>query len=143
MVSIFYERGTDYATAQSPFVSVVYKRGPEHGIAQGSFISVTTGPVVQSITPIRITKGTTVTITINGQNLSGTTGLQFLEGNGTPSTNVIASNITVSADGTSLAATVSAAGNATLGRRTAIVVTPNGRSSTSDLGSNAIEVVDP
>lgn len=104
-------------------------------------VSVTTGPHITSISPTQVARGATVSVTINGANLSGATNLRFIDANGVLDTNIIASNIAVNGDGTSLTATLNVSGSAALGQRVVIISTTNGRSLTVNAGPNTIQVV--
>ena len=104
-------------------------------------VSATRGPYIQSLSPGSITRGTTITLTINGAGLSGATTLRFITASGTNDTSITVSNIVVSADGSSLTATVTVSGSAALGSRIVFISTPNGDSVTVDLGTNTVSIV--
>ncbi len=103
-------------------------------------VSATPGPYIQSLSPGNITRGTTVTLTVNGVGLSGATVLRFITTSGTTDTSITVSNIVVSGDGSSLTATVTVPAGAALGSRTVFISTPNGDSITVNLGVNIINV---
>ena len=103
-------------------------------------VSATQGPYIQSLTPGNITRGATVTLTVNGVGLSGTTALRFITVSGTTDTSITVSNIVVSGDGSSLTATLIVSAGAALGSRTVFISTPNGDSITVNLGINIINV---
>jgi len=134
------ERGiSQQTTALTSPVSVQYEDSllqyfPLHAV------SATPGPYIQSLTPGNITRGTTVTLTVNGVGLSGTTTLRFITASGTTDTTITVSNIVVSGDGSSLTATVTVPAGAALGSRTVFIATPNGDSITVNLGINIINV---
>jgi YD repeat-containing protein len=122
-------------------VSVVSGVVPETRSALSSAVSVTNGPIISAISPSGIAAGATVTITITGNNLNGTTTLNFIrENTGQIDTGITASGITSSADGTSLTATISVSSGSTTGTRIVVVSTPKGNSSVSNLGVNTITI---
>jgi YD repeat-containing protein len=155
-LAVQYGDGTNSAGALSPSVSV--QRGiSEQTVALTNPVSVqfedtplqyfplnavsaTPGPYIQSLSPGNITRGTNVTLTVNGVGLSGATVLRFITASGTTDTNITVSNIVVSGDGSSLTATVTVAAGAALGSRTVFISTPNGDSITVNLGVNIINV---
>ncbi|MCI0372471.1 MAG: hypothetical protein L0214_14150, partial [candidate division NC10 bacterium] len=86
-------------------------------------------PIVTAITPTSAVHGSTVSpFTVTGTNLLGATRVDFLRGDGTPDPAITATDIAVTADGTTLTATVTIAGTAALGPRTVSVTTPGGTS---------------
>ncbi len=103
-------------------------------------VSVTPGPYIQSLTPGNITRGTAVTLTINGAGLTGTTAIRFITASGANDATITVTNIVVSGDGTSLTATVTVSAVSALGSRTVFISTPNGDSITVNLGINIINV---
>ena len=112
----------------------------EVGNAGALDVSATTGPYIQSLTPSAITRGTTVTLTVNGVGVSGITALRFITESGTTDTSITVSNIVVSGDGSSLTATVTVPSGAALGSRTVFISTLNGDSITVNLGINIINI---
>lgn len=104
-------------------------------------VSITTGPAISAITPAQISRGATVTLTITGANLGGTSSLTFVNTDNNIDTNIVTTGITVNAGGTSLTAIVTVNGNVLLGRQLVIVTTPAGQSLMVDAGVNAIEIV--
>lgn len=103
-------------------------------------VSTTTAPNISSIAPGQISRGTTINVTIGGANFGGATGIKFIAADGSVDTNVVASNLTVSADGTSLTATLSVGAGATLGQYVLVVTTSGGHSLTADGGGNRIVI---
>jgi hypothetical protein len=139
--SVSVQRGSSEQTvALTDPVSVQYENiwGQYSAL---DMVSATTGPHVQSITPNSLTRGASVTVTINGVGLSGATALRFLAASGTLDSNITASNITINADGTSLTATINVSGSAVPGSHVVVVTTPNGDSMLVDIGTNTINVV--
>ena len=104
-------------------------------------VSATTGPFIQSISPNSVTRGTTLSVTINGVGLNGATTLRFINASGANDTSITVSNIVVSSDGNSLTATLTIAAGATLGTRVIVIPTPSGDSVRVDVGTNTITVV--
>ncbi len=135
------QRGdTIKASGLSQPVSVQYGNSLGQYTAQAA-VSATMGPHIQSITPNSLSRGTAVSITINGVGLTGATTLRFINASGSNDTSITVSNVVVSADGTSLTATLTVSGGAALGTRIIIVPTPNGDSMRVDVGANTINVV--
>jgi YD repeat-containing protein len=113
-----------------------------NGTAYRANVSVTTGPLINAVSPVQGTRGTTLTLTITGANLNGATSLRFLNGdNGAIDTNLTASNLNVNASGTSLTATVVINTGAGTGPRIVVVSAPAGDSSTSNPASHTLTVV--
>jgi YD repeat-containing protein len=127
-------------TAFSAGVSV--QRGIPGGLgtAFSAGVSMTTGPYVSRVSPSQVTKGTTVTMTISGANLSGATALRFIDAIGNIDSSIVASNLTVNANGTSLTATVNVGGSAATGPRIVVVSTTVSSSLTVSVGSNTFVV---
>lgn len=103
-------------------------------------VSATNGPHIQSISPVNITRGTSVTLTVNGIGFSGATTVRFITTTGTNDTTITVSNIVVNGDGTSLTATLTVSGSSALGNRVVFIATPNGDTVTVDLGINIINI---
>lgn len=103
-------------------------------------VSATKGPHILSTSPGSITRGTSVTLTVNGVGLSGATVIRFITAGGTNDTTITVSNIVVNGDGTSLTATLTVSGSSALGSRTVFIATPNGDTVTVDLGINRINI---
>jgi len=134
------QRGiSQQTTALSSPVSIQYENSLLQYFALNA-VSATPGPYIQSLTPGSITRGTAVTLTVNGVGLSGATALRFITTGGTTDTSITVSNIVVSGDGSSLTATVTVSAGAALGSRTVFISTPNGDSVTVNLGVNIINV---
>ena len=135
------QRGdTIKASSLSKPVSVQYENNLGQYTAQAA-VSATTGPYIQSITPNSLTRGAAVSVTINGVGLTGATTLRFINASGANDTAITISNVVVSADGTSLTATLTVGAGAALGTRIIVVPTPNGDSIRVDVGTNTINVV--
>lgn len=136
------QRGGDTVQAGGFSNSVsVLKRSSIQYTAQ-TFVSSTMGPYIQSLSPVIITRGTTITVTINGVGLNGTSALRFVTAaTGAIDNAFVVSNITVNGDGTSLTATVTVNSTATLGNHIVVVATPTGDSIGIDLGVNTFNVV--
>lgn len=106
-------------------------------------VTATTGPFIRTVTPTQVTRGTAVTVTLTGANLSGTNTLRFINDAGGNDTTVTVSNLSVSADGTTITATFTIGSGAALGRRIIVAVTPGGSSQFVDIGTNVVTVVAP
>lgn len=130
--------------ALSPGVSVGRGAGVDPNAARlalGGGVSVAKGPALTGVAPAAAARATTRTLTLAGGNLSGATSLTFLDLNGNRDTAVVASNLSVSADGKTLTATLTVQSSAALGRRIVIVNTAAGRSQFADSGANTIDIV--
>jgi len=103
-------------------------------------VSTTTAPNISSIAPGQISRGTTLNVTINGANFGGATTIKFIAADGSIDTNIVASNLTVSADGMSLTATLNIGATASSGQHVVVVATTNGHSLTVDSGTNRIVI---
>lgn len=108
--------------------------------ASSSPVSETNGPVISGITPTTLTRGTTLTINVTGQNLAGATTVLFATASGAIEPNIKITNISISPDGTSLTFTATVAANAVAGADNIFVLTPNGRSVVASPGSNVLQV---
>ena len=127
----------DAFTSSSPSVSV------DVGVlfqASAAAVSETTGPVITNVSPGRLTRGTTVTVTITGQNLNGTTRVSFNRSTGTLEPNITVTNLAISSDGTTATFTATVAASASVGTDVVYVTTPNGLSQTQSIGTNTITV---
>jgi YD repeat-containing protein len=107
--------------------------------AAGMPVSETTGPVIAAISPGTLTRGTTLTVTITGQNL-GATAVSFNTPNGTLERNITVSNISASSDGRTLTFTAVVSTSAVAGTDVVYVTTPNGRSQTQNIGTNTAAI---
>lgn len=104
-------------------------------------LSITRGPVLSSVAPASITRGTNTSLTITGVALNGATGISFFNrANGTPASGITISNITVNSQGTSLSATITIASNTGIGSYVVVVTTPNGSTVRIDVGSNLLQI---
>lgn len=107
----------------------------------GASVSTTMGPYISAIAPNSLTRGVTVAVTISGTNLSGATGLTFIDNNGANDTTITAANLTVNGGGTSLTANVTTSGTTALGQRLVIVTTATNRSLTVGSGTNTVQII--
>ena len=113
-------------------------------LAASGPVSVTGGPVVTAVTPSTGHAADTVAVILRGANLQGASGIQFFQTNtGYPDSTLAASGVAASADGSTVTLTVTISPTASLGVRVLQVMTPQGRSSGFDLGTNRFMVVAP
>jgi YD repeat-containing protein len=134
------QRGSsDQVTALAHQVSIQYEPGGGQ-YSPLNAVSATQGPYIQSIAPGNLSRGAAVTVTITGVGLTGATAIRFINASGVSDTTITVSNIVVTADGTSLTATISVAAGSVVGSRVVIVATPNGDSTGVDLIVNRITV---
>lgn len=144
-VSVRYGNAPSTASAYTPLAESVSVR---YGAATGttaqtptiSSISVTNGPVINSLAPLTLTRGTSATITLTGSNLNGASALRFFNADGTATTGLTATNISANANGTAVTATLTIAANAVVGPSILVLTTPAGRSQTSNLGTNVLTI---
>lgn len=107
-----------------------------------TFVSSTMGPYIQSLSPANLTRGATITLTINGVGFTDASALRFVTAtSGVIDNAFVVSNITVNGDGTSFTATVTVNSTATLGSHILVVATPAGDSIGINLGVNTINIV--
>lgn len=103
-------------------------------------VSVTSGPSISAISPNQLTRGASTTITINGANLVSTSAIRFIDNNGIVDSTITVSVTDVSADGSSITATVTVSSGSALGQRVVVITTANGHSQTVDIGTNRITI---
>jgi YD repeat-containing protein len=104
-------------------------------------VSVSRGPVLLSLSPGTIARGSTVTLTLDGIALDGTTSLTFFRlTNGNPENGITISNINVNAQGTSLTATITVASNVATGGYVVVVTTPIGSTVRNDATTNTVQI---
>ena len=108
---------------------------------QSASISLTTGALIQSVSPASAAKGTSFTITIDGANFDAGAGLSFLTTAGAVDTAITASDITVNGNGTSITANVTISAGAALGQRIVVITTAAGHSLAVNIGPNVLEVI--
>jgi YD repeat-containing protein len=144
--SVSVQRGSSstQSAAITPSVAVQYGNEAGQGTFYGAAVSATTGPYINAISPNSVSRGATVTVTFSGVNLSGATNLRFINSSGTlDTTSIVATNLSVSADGTTLTATLAVSSGAAPGSRVVVVTTPNGDSMFVNVGTNVIQIVSP
>jgi YD repeat-containing protein len=130
------------STLLSPVVSVRLGgiiSGPSSFIS--ALVSITTGPSISAVSPGSVARGAIVTLTVTGNNLSGASALRFLDASGLIDPAITASDLTASADGTSLTATVVVGGSAAPGERILVVSAQSISSPPVKTGLNAIQIV--
>ncbi|MFN0086214.1 MAG: IPT/TIG domain-containing protein [Blastocatellia bacterium] len=124
---------------------VTVRRLPAEGLLPAAPVSagvtLTAGPSVAAVTPGSLARGASTSITVQGVNLGGVTAIQFIDAAGAVDPNISFSGLTVNGDGTSLTASVTIAGTASLGTRIVVVSSLAGRSHAANVGGNAIQVV--
>jgi YD repeat-containing protein len=104
------------------------------------FVSATTGPAISSISPSSIARGATVTLTINGANLTGASAVRFSNSSGAVDSAISATNLTVNGSGTQLTATVTVASTAAIGMRVVIITATTGTTLPVAAGANTITI---
>jgi len=129
--------GGPNATLSRP-VSVSY--GPRMATVFSPFVAATTGPAISSISPTSIARGATVTMTINGANLTGASAVRFSNSSGAVDTTISVTNLTVNAGGTQLTVTVAVASGAATGTRVVIVTAAAGTTLPVAAGVNTITI---
>lgn len=104
-------------------------------------VSASRGPVLNSLTPGTIVRGTSITLTIDGVALNGATTISFFRlANGNPASGITFSNISVNGAGTTLAATITVASNVTTGSYVVVVTTASGSTVRNDVGTNLVQI---
>ena len=94
-------------------------------------------PVIDSVTPLFATPGTTVGLTLRGRNLQNAQSISF-----SPSAGIIVgSSPSISSDGTALSLSIALAPTVPLGAKTVIVTTPGGVSDSVASAFNTFTVV--
>lgn len=136
-VAVLYGLG-QLSPPLAPGVSVAYGSPTAQTVAR-SAVSATTGPHVTSVSPAAVARNTSVTLTLTGANLSGATALRFIDPNGNVVTTFSVTNISVSADGTVLTATVSVP-SVSPGAFVVVVSTPGADSMTTGTGLNLLQI---
>ena len=133
---VLVDLGSNAVTGRIDAVSTSANDTDDHGDRNGA----SNLPAVQSLTPVSSKAGVTLTLTVNGTNLSGATSLVFdvSQGNGDQGddgsdknkldSGFTVTNVVVNAAGTQLTATVNIAAGAQIGPHIVRVLTPNGES---------------
>ena len=121
--------------------------GDDNGDDHSDRNSAANAPKIQSLSPNSAKAGATVTLTINGQNLTGATNVTFVQitGQGSGNGNKGASDFTVTgiqvnSAGTQLTATVKISSSADSGPRLVKVSSSNGTSNTTLSSTNTFTV---
>ncbi len=127
------------ASAGPLTVGVTLAQGAQ---AMSGPLSVTGGPLITGVTPATGTVGSSLALTLTGGNLQGASSLQALR-NGAVDTTLTVSALTPAPDGTSGTCTLTISGTAPTGARVLQILTPQGRSTDIDLGTNRFTVATP
>lgn len=138
-LAVQYGNSTIQAAALANAVSIQTNDGPLQYFPLNN-VSATFGPYIQSISPGSFTRNTATSVTITGAGLTGATALRFITASGTIDTSITVSNISVSADGSSLTATIAVGSGSAVGSRVVVIATPNGDSISVDLVVNRINI---
>lgn len=143
---VLVDLATDKVTARISAVQT-HMDGDDDGNDHSDRNSAANAPVIQSITPNSGKPGATITLTINGQNLTGASNVTFVQvtGQGSGNGNKGASDFTVSgiqvnSAGTQLTATVKISNSADSGPRLVKVGSSNGTSNTTLSNANTFTV---
>lgn len=157
-VSVQYGHESGVNTAMGRGVAVQYgfsKESPittpapvsvSYGSADGQLsastsVSAMIGPNVGGLSPLRVARGTSLTLTITGANLAGVNSVRFLnDSTGFADTLMTVSNLSAGPDGTTLTLTLNVGASAALGNRTVVVCTASSCSLTTNVGANVVEV---
>lgn len=121
-------------------VSVRNGGDPGRDRTTSPFVTVNTGPHLASLAPLTIARGQTVTLTVTGANLEGASALRIINTSGNLDTTITVTNLSVSADGTTLTATLVVSTSVATGRRIISVTTPTGVTTREDVSVNVIEI---
>lgn len=118
-----------------------YYGGAVSSFVRSDAVSVSTGPVLNSVSPLQITRATTVSITISGNNLGAVNVIRFHKSDGSLDTTITVTNIAVNTEGTELTATVQSTSSTTTGVRVIVVTTPSsGFSQTEETTINVVNI---
>jgi YD repeat-containing protein len=109
------------------------------GVVHAAPVSVANAAVIDSIAPSAAALGANVGVHLAGTNFTGATALAFLF-NGAPDSQLSATNIVVSPDGTQLAGSVMVGASAALGTHVVVVQTSGGISALRSTGNNIFTV---
>lgn len=106
-------------------------------------LSVTRGPVISAVSPSAGAVGASgLSVTLAGANFQGASQVQFLL-NGSLDSTLTAASVVPAGDGTGVSFTVTISGSAATGSRVVQVVTPQGTSTSFNLGTNTFTVTAP
>jgi len=138
-------KGPDYAygAALSPGVSVGKGSGFSDAGALSDGVSLMKGPVISSIVPGSIARGSSVSVTVNGFNFTGTTLVRVFNADGSLTSGITVSNILVGGGGNSLTMSVNADVGAQVGRKIVVIITPVAHSVSGDVNVNTIQITGP
>jgi len=111
-------------------------------VAYSTGVSISNAPNITDILPATAKRGTTVNISVTGNNLMNVTGLTFINPEtGALVTNITVTNIAVNADGTGLTADLSVLSTTILAKLVVVARTSELGSLTTDTGKNTILIV--
>jgi YD repeat-containing protein len=130
-------------STRSQGVSIGKGAGYAYGLALSDGVSLTKGPIISAIAPSSIARGSNVTVTLSGSNLSGTTAVLLFNADGSRTSSVTVSNIVVSGDGNSLTMNLIVGSDAPTGRKVIVAVTPLAHSVISDVNVNTFQITGP
>ena len=103
-------------------------------------VSATTGPVISSVSPASLSRGTAGTVTLTGTNLQGTSSILFLTASGALAANITISNVSASIDGSTVTFTATVGSTATTGTDVIYVSGTNGTSQAVNIGTNTVQI---
>lgn len=105
----------------SSAVSIRY--GNQQNAILGASVSVSTGPIINSLSPVQVAKGGTAILTISGSNMENANAVRFFDSNGNLDTNVTATGFSVNSDGTVLTVAIQINSSAASGERIVVIKT--------------------
>ena len=141
--------GVSVAKGEGFTFGAMLSRGVSLGRSPGSdgafspSVMLTNGPIISTVSPASIVRGSNTTVTLNGSNFSGINSVSLLNLDGSTVSDITSSNINVNANGTSLTVTLSVQSFTSLGRKIIVVTTPTTHSVRTDLNVNTIQVTAP
>lgn len=103
-------------------------------------VSTTTGPVISSVSPGGLTRGTASTVTLTGTNLEGASSILFLTASGSIAANITISSISASVDGSTVTFTATVGSTASTGADVIYVSGTNGNSQRVSIGTNTVQI---
>jgi len=138
-------KGPDYAygSSLSPGVSVGKGPGFSDAGALSGGVSLMKGPVISSIVPGSIARGSSVSVTVNGSNFTGTNMVRVFNADGSLTSGIAVSNIIVGGGGNSLTMNLNAETGAQVGRKIVVLITPVAHSVSGDVNVNTIQITGP
>jgi YD repeat-containing protein len=138
-------KGEDYAhaAALSRAISIGKGEGLTNSTAFSSGVTLTTGPIISSVSPDSVARGSTVNVTLGGANFAGATNVRLINANGSVASDITAAIVNINGGGNSMTMTLTVSTGASEGRKVIVLTTPNGHSVLGDVTVNTIRITVP